>query len=97
MTVAPVVCLTCRCGPCACSWIHKLETLDHLTHARDVAALMFPVPLPVVDGRRTYHFDACPCPRCYALRSESWTLPEPFPAPPERESWPQLRRLDATA
>lgn len=74
-----------------------METQDRLSHVRDVAALMFPVPLPVVEGRRTYHFGACPCPKCYSLRSESWTLPEPVPVPPERESWPQLRRFDDTA
>lgn len=89
-----VTCLRCRCAPCACEWIAKLETTPSLREARDVAVVMFSVPLPRVAGEQTYHFPACPCPKCYSLRAASWSRPNPYPTPPERESWPQLHQPD---
>ena len=89
-----VTCLRCRCSPCSCDWIAKLETTPSLAEARDVAVVMFSVPLPKRAGETTYHFNACPCPKCWSLRAASWVRDGPYPTPPERESWPQLHQPD---
>lgn len=90
--MSTVVCFKCRCAPCACSWLKQLVTDPSKAPLLKVARLMVKAPLPVVEGRRTYHFGGCPCPRCWSLRMDSWSLSEPIPAPPEREAWPQLNK-----
>lgn len=88
-----VTCLRCRrleLSGCACAYVARELTAGK--RATRVAAVMARHRLPVVDGLRTYHFSGCPCPRCYDLRLQSWTL-DRIPAAPARESWPELEGL----
>lgn len=95
--MSAVLCFNCRCGPCACRWLKKLVTDPGKAELLRIAQLMVKAPLPVVDGETTYHFLACPCPKCYSLRSASWSRSGPYPTPPERESWPQLKNEEESA
>ena len=92
MNVAQV-CFKCRpfgLKNCACSYVD--EDLRSRPRVMRIAMAMFKHELPVVDGRQTYHFDGCPCPRCYDLRLQSWELGA-IPPAPRRESWPELEGL----
>lgn len=89
-----VVCIKCRCAPCACQWLKKLVADPGKAELLRTARLMVKSPLPAVDGETTYHFPACPCPKCWSLRAASWSRSGPYPTPPERESWPQLHQPD---
>lgn len=92
-----VVCIKCRCAPCACRWLKKLVTDSDKGELLRIAQVMVKVPLPVIGGEQTYHFPACPCPKCYSLRDASWSRSGPYPTPPDRESWPQLINEEESA
>lgn len=89
------VCFKCRglgLKNCACSYVE--DDLRSRPRVLQIAMAMFKYPLPVVGGRSTYHFDGCPCPRCFDLRLQSWDLGE-IPSAPRRESWAVLARFGA--
>ena len=92
-----VLCIKCRCGPCACRWLKKLVSDPDKAELLRIARLMVKSPLPVVAGEQTYHFPACPCPKCWSLRAASWSRSEPYPLAPDRESWPQLTNEEESA
>lgn len=95
MNVIQGVCFGCRGRGlkfCACNYMR--EELRPGLRVTEIAVAMFKYPLPVVGGLSTYHFDGCPCPRCYDLRSQSWDLGA-IPSAPRRESWSELARFDA--
>ncbi|AQA23515.1 hypothetical protein BTZ20_4473 [Rhodococcus sp. MTM3W5.2] len=90
---ATIYCLVCRLTPCVCRYIDKLRPGGELADRLPEAQRMVQFPLPVVEGRETYHYSTCPCVRCHSLRLSTFTdYPNitSMPAPPEWESWQNL-------
>jgi len=58
------LCSTCGYGPCACSYISKLQPAAECGWLRASALAAMNGPLP--------HRPGCPCPGCYSDRVRSW-------------------------
>ena len=82
-------CADCGLAPCACRFILQLGDGGRWVERRPEAIRMWDKPLPVVEGRETYHYSTCPCPKCHSLAQSTYVnYPNvvSLPTPPPRNT-----------
>lgn len=90
-------CEKCDLDPCACRWIVQLGKGGRWEWRRTEALRMWDEPLPVIEGRQTYHYSTCPCPECWSLAQSTFRdYPNVIPLPVPHDRAPETGERTST-